>query len=163
MSRTLVAVIGILSLAGGAILLAGCDSPAAQRARAEAALTLAQAEAYQQRQQADTQAASERASLRQMERDAAHQRTLEMLPFVLLIGGGIFLAGLGGLIFWDSRSQPAPAADPRLLAYLEELQIQQAERDRLLWRALAGLHRQQSLPAGSSEVAIYDSKGRRDR
>lgn len=161
MRRIVLAVAGILALAAGAFLLAGCESPAAQREWARADRIRAEAEAYEQRQQADTQAAAERANIRQMERDAAHQRSMELIPYVLIIVGGLLLAGLGGLLFWDWRRQPAPAAaDPRLLALLEQLQLHQAERDREIWRAMAILQRR-SLPAGS--VAIYDSEGRRVR
>lgn len=160
--RKLLAVIGILGLVGGVLLLTGCDSPAAQRERAQAERIRAEAQAYQQKKQADTEAASERANIRQMERDASHQRTMELLPFVLLIVGGLLLAGLGGLIFWDLRRQAALTVDPRLLACLEHLQLQQTEGDRQLWRALASIQRR-SLPAGSQEVIIYEQGKERRR
>lgn len=92
------------------LALGGCesaDNAAARRAAAEADQTRAAAEAYQQRQQADTAAAAERAAIRQAERDAAHERTLELLPYVITILGSLFLAALVAVLFWDLRSRPA--------------------------------------------------------
>ena len=153
--------LAVLVLVIGMVILSGCasaDSEAARRANAEAARVRAEAEAYQVRQQADAKAAAERANIRQMERDAAHQRTMETLPFVLAIVGGLVLAGLAGLMVWDLRRQ-ATVTDPRLLVLLERLQLDQTERDRRIWQAIAHLNRR-TLPDGDStwEVVIYPDK-----
>lgn len=160
--------LALLVFVGGAGLLAGCNSPVAQespeaqrqraeaeRIRAETEQVKAEALAYQQQTQADTQAAGERASIRQIERDAAYQRTLGLLPYVLTILGGLLLAGLGGLIFWDLRRQSSQN-EPGI-AHLEYLLLQQAKDSRDLWRAIAKTQRL-SLPASSQgrEVVIYN-------
>ena len=147
----LVAVAGLVLV----LVLAGCaseDNAAARRAAEEAARVRAEAEAYQVRAAADTAAAAERANVRQMERDAAHQRTVEMLPFVLAIGGGVLLLVLAGLVAWDLRSRQAPAStvDPVLLAYLDRLQVEQAQQ----WRVLAHVARRDAVSSGR-EVEIW--------
>ena len=152
---TLAAVLTILGL----VVLAGCDSPAAQRERARAERVRAEAIAYQQQVQADTQAAAERANVRQMERDAAHQRALETLPYVVLIGGGVGVALVLVLMFWDLRRARPAAADPGLLFYLERLHLDQAERDRQLWRAIAHLDRRALAGVDDRrEVTVYPDR-----
>jgi outer membrane murein-binding lipoprotein Lpp len=153
-----------LVLAGLAILglvLAGCESPAAQRERAQAERIRAEAEAYQVRLQADVDAAAERANVRQMERDAAHQRALETLPYLVAIGGGILVLVLAGLVFWDLRGSGPPGrravatTDPALLLLLERQRLEQAQ----LWHAIAWLDRR-SLSAGEHgrEVIVYTDR-----
>ncbi len=179
--KRLVAVAGLV-LAAVVLVLAGCDDgyredPAAQRLNAQANVTRANAEAdarraeapgraaaerekaeaaaYEQRQSAAAAAAGERANVRQMERDAAHQRTLDLLPFVVAIGGGLALAGFGAFLVWDLRRRPVQpmGADPAMLVYLDRLRLDQAQQ----WRALAQLERR-TLPAMDNEkgVVIYD-------
>jgi hypothetical protein len=161
MTRLLAAILALLMVAGLAVLaLGGCesaDNAAARRASEEAARVRAEAEAYQQRQAADVQAAAERAAIREAARQAGHERALETLPYVLAIGGGLLLAGLGLLLFWDLRRQAQPAGtDPALLLYLDRLRLQQAEQ----WRAIATLARR-SLPSGDEgEVIIYSNRQR---
>ena len=160
MRRLATVALVLLLVAVGILAIVSCesvDNAAARRAAEEAAQLRAEAEAYQVRQQADTEAAAERANVRQMERDAAHQRTLEMLPFVLAIGGGILVLVLAGLAFWDlrARRQTTPAADPALLLYLERQRLDQAQ----LWRAIATLDRRSLVARGNDarEVVIYDN------
>lgn len=168
----MVAALAVVLL--GAMLLTGCesaDNAAARRARAEqqaanaqrdaelarAEVERARGEADVERQRAVAEAEASLAATRQMERDAAHQRVVEMLPYVLVIVGGLLLAGLGGLMFWDLRRQPRPvAADPGLL-YLERLRLEDRARERDLWRAIALLARR-GVGAGQEErvVIVYD-------
>ncbi len=181
--KRLVAVAGLM-LAAVVLVLAGCDDgyredPAAQRLNAQANVTRAnaeaearrvealgradaerekaEAEAYEQRSAAAVAAAGERANIRQLERDAAHQRTLDLLPFVLAIGGGLLLAGFRAFLVWDLRRRPVQpvGSDPAVLMYLDRLRLDQAQQ----WRALAQLDRR-TLPAMDNEkgVVIYDDR-----
>jgi hypothetical protein len=141
-------------------LLGACESPAAQRERAAAERIRAEAAAESERIRAQTEAVAERAAIRQAERDAAHQRTLDVLPYVLAIGGGVLLAGAGLLVFWDLRRQAAlvarPGSDVLLLAReLQRLELIQARRDRELWRALGRVAARGELPPGG-RVVIYE-------
>lgn len=141
MARFLTAGLALVLVLGlGVVALTGCDSPAAQRERARAERIQAEALAYQRQVQADTQAAAERANVRQMERDAAHQRALETLPYVALIGGGVVLILIVALMFWDLRRQSG-STNHDLLIYLEQRRIDQVERDRQFWQAIAHLDR----------------------
>ena len=154
--RLLLAILALVSIGVGGILLTSCesaDNAAARRLSEESARARAEAEAYQVRAAADSAAASERASVRQMERDASHERALETLPFVLAIGGGVLLLVLAGLVAWDLRSRQAPAStvDPVLLAYLDRLQLEQAQQ----WRVLAHVARD-----GARDVVVYEEGGR---
>ena len=153
--RLLLAILALVSIGVGGILLTSCesaDNAAARRLSEESARARAEAEAYQVRAAADAAAASERASTRQMERDASHERALETLPFVLAIGGGVLLLVLAGLVAWDLRSRQAPAStvDPVLLAYLDRLQLEQAQQ----WRVLAHVARRDAVSSGR-EVEIW--------
>jgi hypothetical protein len=135
---------------------------AADQARAEAEADAekkrAAAEAYQLQVQADVAAAAERSNIRQSERDAAHQRAMEILPYVALIVGALLLAGLGGLIFWDLRRNMAVPVhrtiDPRLLRILEQQQRQLADVERVSWHAIATAQRAMMAP-GNRDVIIY--------
>ena len=51
--------------------------------------------------------------------------------------------------------------DPALLLYLHRLQLQQTERERELWHALATMQRREWL-GGGREVIIYDERGLTD-
>lgn len=165
MRQILTVVLVLAGLVSLGLALGGCesaDNAAARRANAEAAAERAAAEAYQVRQQADTQAAAERSAIRQAEANAAHQRTIDLLPFVLAILGALVLAGLGLLAWWDLRAQraqpavSAPATDSALLFYLERLRLEQAEQ----WRALAQLARRTFPDSGDNrrEVVIYTDR-----
>jgi hypothetical protein len=152
-----VGVIVILILA--TLMLVSCesaDNAAARRANAEAALARAEAEAYARRVAAD-----------ESRRENGHQRVLETLPFVVLILGGMLLAGFGAFIVWD-RARPClrqdrqppqrGVPDPTLLLYLERLRLDQTERDRQIWQAIAHLDRR-SLQAGDrGEVTIHGDR-----
>jgi hypothetical protein len=147
----LLALVGFL-----AWLLIACESPAAQRELAQAERIQAEAQAYERERAADAAAYAERAAVRQMERDAAHERTLETLPFLLAIGGGVLIALaiiVGGILIWREQSirraapphpepqaalatVPQPATLDDLLAYLQQ-------REAALWHALAILARKQ--------------------
>ncbi len=142
---TTLALIALLAVLLG--LLVACESPAAQRETARAERIRAEADAYARKQAADTAAAAERAALRQMERDAAHERTLETLPFVLSIGGGVLVLCLALFVWWDVHSQrqmPATSVEPQLARHeWAELIRALEDRDRALWHALATLARRQ--------------------
>jgi hypothetical protein len=154
-------LIAILVVGLGLVVLIGCESPAAQRELARAERIQAEAQAYERERAADAAAYAERASVRQMERDAAHERTLEILPFVLAIGGGVVVICLGLFAWWDLRSQrralPAPleqqpgAEDWAKLAWALE------QRERALWHALATMARRQQggAPATRTEENLW--------
>ena len=152
-------------LAVGAVVLLflpGCESPAAQRKHAEASRLMAAAQSYEIRQQAKTEAAGERAAVRQMERDASHQRALDALPYVLSILGAGVVFTLLVLAFWDLRGlRQAGGGNGAILAYLDRLQLDQAQRDRDLWRAIATMDRRSLAPGDKSrEVVLYQDKQR---
>ena len=140
-------VVAILVAGLALVLLIGCESPAAQRELARAERVRAEAQAYERERAADAAAYAERAEIRQMERDAAHERTLGLLPFVLSIGGGMLVLCLGFLVWWDLRSQrlAQPASLERLPASREWADLARAleQRERALWHAMATLARRQ--------------------
>lgn len=142
-------------LAAGAIMLSGCESPAAQREHARAERSLAEAQAYQQRVQADTVAAAERAAIRESERERGHQQAMEMLPYVLIIGGGLLVAGLVVLMMWDVRLHGRPGGmDPAVMAQqMEQLRLQHAATERAMYRLLIEMQRQK-LSAGMREREV---------
>ena len=136
----LLVAIGLIALGGGLDLGAGQDRQA-QRIQARADLELARAEAD-----------AERAETRQAERDAAQARALVWLPYLVAIGGGVLVAALVILVFWDlraTRAAPPATIPPALLAYLQD-------RDQAMWRAIAAEQRRR-LPEASGPVVIYDS------
>jgi len=128
-------------------VLIGCESPAAQRELAQAERIRAEAQAYERERAADAAAYADRAAVRQMERDAAHERTLEILPFVLAIGGGVVVLCLGLFAWWDLRSQrqavPAPPQQQAGGEEWAELARALEQRERALWHALATMARRQ--------------------
>lgn len=148
----IVAVVGVALLGGCEGVTLGSQDRQAQRLAAQAELARAEAEAD-----------SERAAARQMERDAAHQRALDVLPFVIAIGGGVVIVLGLGLVAWDvrtSRPAHAGAADLAILAELRrlaELQERQGRRERAILRVLAG---RPVLPEGRGPVTIYPEGGR---
>ena len=126
----------------------------ADRTRAIAEKTQVEAEASQKRMQADTSAAAERAALRQTERDAAYERTLGLLPFVLLIAGLVAIGGLA-VVALAGGLRRQPAADPALMFLLQRQQEQLTALERAAYHQIATAQRQQ-LAAGVGPVIIYD-------
>ena len=161
----------LLALAGLlAGLLVACESPAAQRELAQAERIRAEAQAYERERAADAAAYAERAAVRQMERDAAHERTLETLPFVLSIGGIVLVTLViivAGVLLWREQSlraaaelrtvQPQPeqtaVATAPQPATLDDLWAYLQQREAALWRALAVLARRQQ---GAETPVILD-------
>ena len=159
MMRRLLALAAVLIILGLVVLAASsCESPAAQRERARAETVRAEAAAYAARQEADSRAAAERAEIREAAANAAHQRRMDALPYVILIVGGVVGLVLLLLIFWDLRRARPASADPGLLVYLERLQLAQAERDRQLWQAIARLDRRALAGGDRREVTIYPDR-----
>ena len=167
----------LLAVAGLLVgLLVACESPAAQRELARAERVRAEAQAYERERAADAAAYAGQANVRQMERDAAHERTLETLPFVLAIGGGTLLALIvvvGAVLLWREQSlraaQPRPAPQTAMAtkpqpATLDDLWAYLQQREAALWHALAVLARQQQ--AASAETSpvsrnkLYPGEGR---
>jgi len=140
MKQVGVLVLVLAALVLLAVVLTGCESPAAQRELAQAERIRAEAQAYERERAADAAAYAERASVRQMERDAAHQRSLETLPLVLAIGGGVVICLVLAYMFYLERHRPAqPRADqqPALaLATRDETGLAIAERMDGLERAV---------------------------
>jgi Flp pilus assembly protein TadB len=155
MKRLLAGILVLAAVAAGVMILVSCesaDSAAARRANAEAALVRAQGQADADRERARADAEASRASTRQMERDAAHQRTVEILPFVVLVCGGLGVALVVLLVFWDLRSRPVVTTDAALLLYMRRLELEQGQQ----WRAMAHLARAVDNERG---IIIYDGNG----
>lgn len=157
----------------GVAMLAGCESPEAQRTNAEARLVQAEAdreraqveaealrlkaegearaaeeraraEADVERQRARAEAEASLAATRQMERDAAHQRMVESLIALSLVILPLSLAAGAVMLLLARRRR---SLDPMLLIYLDRLQLRQAVHEHELWHAVARMQRQ-ALPAG---------------
>lgn len=146
----LLGLVLVAALVGGGLVL---DNIVIHRTNAAAERAQAEALAYQVRTQAETQAMSERANVRQMERDAAHQRMIDTLPYMVLALGGAAVALVLVIMAWDllRHRQPTPTGDPGLVFYLQR-------RDAELWRAIARLERQ--APGDSRDVVIYSERER---
>jgi len=129
----------------------------AQRQRAAAEKAQAEADAYQKRIQADTSAAAERSALRQAERDAAHERILELLPFTLLIVGVVALGGLA-VVALAGKFRRQPQLDPGVILLLQRQDRRLQELERATWHTIAAEQRRQ-LGAGPGPVVVYDGKG----
>lgn len=142
----ILAIVLIIAVAAGLPILRG------DRTDAQAQRTVAQAEAYQVRQAADSAAAAERAAIRQAQRDASHERTIELLPWALLIVVGGLVAVLLLILFLDRRRPPS--ADPTLLAALHQIQLADQRRNLELWTAIAALSRPKGVPERSGVDAI---------
>ena len=127
-----------------------------QRQRALAEKTQAEADAYQKRLQADATAAAERSALRQSERDAAYERTLGLLPFVLLIAGVIAVGALA-VVSLAGRPQRAQQVDPSVVFLLRQQDQRLAELERATYHAIAMTQRQQ-LTNSTMPVIIYEEK-----
>jgi len=130
----------------------------ALRQRAIAEKAQAEADAYQKRLQADTSAAGERAALRQAERDAAHERTLELLPFTLLIVGVVALGGLA-VVALAGKFRQRPQIDPGVILLLQRQDRRLQELERAAYHQIA-LEQRRQLWAGPGPVVVYDGEGR---
>lgn len=136
--RVLPLLFGLLLIFGVVLLCFELLGTPEDRAEAAARKQQAEAYSYQIRTQADTEAAAERAAIREAARQAGHERALESLPYLLVIGGAVALGGFAAFIVWDLRSQRLQAqADPLALYYLHRLELEQ----RQLWHLLADLDR----------------------
>lgn len=164
MRRTVV-VLAVAALLTG--VLVACEGPAAQRELAQAERIRAEAQAHERERAADAAAYAERAAVRQMERDAAHERTLETLPFVLAIGGGVLVAlaiVVGGILLWREQSlraaQPQPEPQTALAttpqpATLDDLWAYLQQREAALWHALAILARRQQRTESPVQTGLH--------
>jgi len=130
----------------------------AQRQRAAAEKAQAEADAYQKRVQADTSAAAERSALRQLERDAAHERTLELLPFVLLIVGVVAVGALAVMAL-VGKLQRKPEPDPILTFLLQQQNRRLQELERVAYHQIA-MEQRRLLGVGSGPIVVYDGEGR---
>ena len=140
-----VAVVGVISW----------DVGASRRLDARANLERAEAAAFEQRQQARTEAAEVRAQIRASEREASHQRTLEMLPYVALVVGAVVVVALAVVLVWWSVHRRQ--ADAAMLLYLERLRLEQQVQNGELWAAIAQVDRR-ALGSGDKSVVIYTDK-----
>lgn len=171
-----------VALVLGVAVLAGCESPEAQRTNAEARLVQAEAarervraeaealrlkaegearaaeeraraEADVERQRARAEAEASLAATRQMERDAAHQRMVESLIALSLVILPLSLT-VGVVMVLLSRRRGSP--DPMLLVYLDRLQLRQAVHERELWHAVATMQRQELSAGAGRTVRVID-------
>lgn len=126
---------------------------ALERARADAAAERAQAEADKMRAQTD--ALAERASVRQVERDAALTRWLTLLP-VLALTFGVVLAGVVAVVA-VTRWRPSRDVSPVVVTLLQAQERRLAELERGVWHSIAQRQRGQ-LPEGGNadKVLILD-------
>jgi len=119
------------------------------KAEAEAKVAQAQAEALRQQARAETEASI--AATRQMEREAAHQRAMELLPqTALIIVGGVLMLALLLVFFGQTQRRPAvPLGYTLTPTEVERLLFSQAQETRQMWHAIATLQR--TLPEGVEE------------
>ena len=127
-----------------------------QRQRALAEKAQAEAEAYQRRAQADTSAAAERAAVRQVERDATYERTLGLLPFMLLIVGVIAIGALA-VVALAGRLQRPVAVDPGLVFLLRQQDRRLLDLERATYHQIATEQRRQVAAGGGHQVIIYEA------
>lgn len=162
MKRAGLVVVLVLVAAVVLVALAGCESEdlaAARRAEAAADRERAAAEAYEARIQADTQAAAERSAIREAERNASHERSIELLPYAAGIGGGVLVVVLVLFVAWDLRRQPPrPSTDPALLLLLDAQRRQLADLERATYHAIVAEQRRR-LAEASGPVTIYQDSG----
>ena len=163
LTATLVAVM----LALAVVNMSGCKTWGAEQdagtarlqaeatlVRAEADLLQVRSEAYQQQVQADVQAAAERANIRQMERDASHERTLELLPFTVLLVG---LMGVVCLVVWVLATGWRRATLDAAMVLLfgrQEKRLQEVER--ALYHMIA-VSQRRALRGEDEEIIVYKS------
>jgi len=149
-------------------VLVGCESPAAQREQARADRIRAEGQAYEREEQAradriraegqayerekqaDAAYNTQVTLNRQYERDASHERTMESMPFVLAIGGGVLvlvlvLVLIGTWIAWQSiqvkRAQPS--TDVAIYDGSQELAQRVDRMERGFYGLIIALQRQQ--------------------
>ncbi len=127
-----------------------------QRQRALAEKAQAEAEAYQRRAQADTSAAAERAAVRQVERDATYERTLGLLPFMLLIVGVIAIGALA-VVALAGRLQRPVAVDPGLVFLLRQQDRRLLDLERATYHQIATEQRRQVAAGGGPPGIIYEA------
>jgi hypothetical protein len=131
MKKTVLAVLAIASVA--ALVMVGCQSrvaeerAVAERLDAEADLALAEADAYQRRVAADTSAEAARSSMRQFERGASHERTLETLPFLVAVVGMVVILVAAAVMGW-LRYCSRPSMDVLLLLQQQDRRLLDLER-----------------------------------
>lgn len=172
----------------GVAVLAGCESPEAQRTNAEARLVQAEAdreraqaeaealrlkaegearaaeerakaEADVERQRARAEAEASLAATRQMERDAAHQRMVESLIALSLVALPLSLVAGAVIVLLTRRRR---SLDPMLLVYLDRLQLRQAMHERELWHAVARMQRQALAAGDHRAVRVIDVSSNRE-
>jgi hypothetical protein len=126
-----------------------------ERDRAEAKKLQVEAAAYERRSEAETSAVAERSAIRQAERDAAHERTLGLLPFVLLIAGVVVVGSLAVIAVAGGLRRRQEAPDPVLTFLLQRQERRLAELERAAYHQIA-LEQRHQLGAGVGPIVIYD-------
>lgn len=156
----LTVILSVAILAAAVLTLPGCgalanrESAAAERLRAEAALERARASAAR----AEADAMAERASARQFERDASHERTLEILPFVLLIAGLVTIGALAVVALGGGVQRRQ--VDPGVVFLLKQQDQRLQELERATWHAIATEQRRQLMAGVGHQVIVDDVEGR---
>jgi len=120
------------------------------RAEAETDKLAAEAAAYQRRVEAGTASEIARSSIRQTERDASHERTMESLPYFAMVIGGLIAV----LLLVNKRDAPAVGTDPAVLMLLRQQQRQIEQMERATWHLVA--REQRRLPG--ERVTIYQEE-----
>lgn len=161
MKRLLTVAVGLgLVLLALLILLTGCaadDRAAAQRANSEASLETARGQAYAERVRADAAAQAERAAIREAQQNAALERAILALPYVLIAVAVVLVLVL--VVLLAVRAMVGGGGnDPALLGYLQRLELAQAEERRQLWRAIAALDRRLLAEGDREGVIIYNDR-----
>ena len=131
----------------------------AEKAQAQAEAERTSAAAYEQRLRAETSAAAEAAAVRQAERDASYERTLGLLPFVLLIVGVISVGALAVVALAGGLRRPV-AIDPGVVFLLRRQQDQLDALERAAYHQIALEQRRQLAAGVGHQVIVYDGEGR---
>jgi flagellar biosynthesis GTPase FlhF len=126
----------------------------AEKERAEADRLQTEAEAYQRRQEAAMSAEAQRSAIRQAERDASYERTLGLLPFVVLIIGLVIIGGLAVLALAGRLQRRSVAMDPGVVLLLQRQDRRLQELERAAWHVVAAEQRRQ-LTAGPGPIVVY--------
>lgn len=160
-------VVALLAMAALAVVaLPGCgaltDRERAAAARLEAEAGLARAEAQRERvaaeavaekMRAEVAAAAERSAVRQVERDAALERALVLLP-VLALTFGVVLAGVAAVVALTRRGGSVAGSDVVLLLERQERRL--AELERAQWHSIAESQRRRLPVADADKVLVVD-------